>query len=60
MPKGRNQLSRLSRIADREDGTITYSKKDGYFLLLNSKTYRLGKDSVDALFQLEKILTEHQ
>lgn len=51
-------LERLKRTARQHnpDAVINYSKKHGYSLLLNDKESPLGKDSVEALFRLEKLL----
>jgi hypothetical protein len=53
----RTMLSQLQNVAKRTPGaTVTHTRKQGYLLTLNDQTIPLGKDSVDALFKLEKLL----
>jgi hypothetical protein len=53
-----SQLDKLKRIAKtrNKQATVEYNAQQGYFLLLPNKKIPLGKDSVDALFMVEKLL----
>jgi hypothetical protein len=56
----KNYLERLKRIAKNHNPTaqVTYSKRHGYFVTLRGRELPLGKDAVEALFRLEKLLKE--
>lgn len=56
-----NQLARLDKIAKEHDSSasVTYSKRSGYILDINKNVTVLGKDSIAALFRLEKILKSY-
>jgi len=53
-----SQLDKLKRIAKTRNklATVEYTTRYGYYLLLPNKKIPLGKDSVDALFMVEKLL----
>lgn len=57
----RSYLGRLQRTAQIHNPTaqVTYSKRHGYFVTLGERELPLGKDAVEALFRLEKILENH-
>lgn len=56
----RTQLQRLQDVAKQHNpaADVTYTKQEGYYLSISNKRWRLGKDSVEALFKLEKVLLE--
>ena len=54
----RTYIEPLQRTAQIHNPTaqVTYTKRHGYFVTIDGKNKSLGKDSVEALFRLEKLL----
>ena len=56
----RTQLQRLQDVAKQHkpNADVTYTKQEGYYLVVGNNRWRLGKDSIEALFKLESIVVK--